>query len=218
MTRSLVKTKASKFSLPEPIELAKLAAILTRGWEANPDREVEAALKRALNFYIEAVFLHRELSGKSLDDLIGQGFGIEKRWLARVAEPLERIRRENWADTLELDPQKPSDPAREFLADRGVHLKTGRAVRDIIRNAWDARPAWNAGSRGTFTTDYKERADAFMFPFSVVIAPRSVSVHAHKQHTASVRQLANSQHITLSCSNFSVQKPVRATESVQDGQ
>ena len=57
-----------------------------------------------------------------------------------------------------------------------------------------------------------------MFPFSVVIAPRSVSVHAHKQHTASVRQLANSQHITLSCSNFSVQKPVRATESVQDGQ
>ena len=65
-----MKNKGSRFPLPKPIELAKLAAILSRGLGTNTDREVKAALTRAMQFYVEAVFLHRRLSGISLNDLI----------------------------------------------------------------------------------------------------------------------------------------------------
>lgn len=80
-TNSSVKNKASKFALPDPMELAKLAAILSQGLGANTDREVKAALTKALQFYLEAVFFHREQSPKSLANLITE-FGSDKRFKA----------------------------------------------------------------------------------------------------------------------------------------
>ena len=50
-----MKNKPTKFPLPEPIELAKLAAIL------RPQSQATIALKAAMEFYVEAVLFCREL-------------------------------------------------------------------------------------------------------------------------------------------------------------
>jgi hypothetical protein len=65
-----VKNKGAKIPLPEPIELAKLAAIL------RPEFEAAAGLKVAMQFYVEAVLFCRESASMSFEDLIAR-FGSD---------------------------------------------------------------------------------------------------------------------------------------------
>jgi hypothetical protein len=130
-----MKNKASKSPLPEPIELAKLAAILRR----DPDSKPASALKVAMEFYLEAVILCRECAAMNFEDLITK-FGSEPRWIKLCAAPAEDENQAIWKDTLELDPAKDTDAVRKFLAKCGLDLKTPGAVLNNIRKAWDARP------------------------------------------------------------------------------
>jgi hypothetical protein len=123
-----MKNKASKSPLPDPIELAKLAAILRRSHDSKPT----SALKVAMEFYVEAVLFSCELSSMSFEDIVAK-FGSEKRWPAQISEPLEKAAEADWADTLELDPQKDDDPARQFLVAHGLPLKKARSVLDYVR-------------------------------------------------------------------------------------
>ena len=128
-TDFFMKNKEPKFPLPKPIELAKLAAIL------RPESQPTAAIKVAVQFYIEAVQFCKGSSTKTWEEL---EFGSEKRWLEHV-EQIEKAVEERWKDTLELDPDKPTDPARQFLAKRGLDLKT-LSVLNHIRKWWKAEP------------------------------------------------------------------------------
>jgi hypothetical protein len=151
---SRMKTKQSTkvqtgLPLPEPMELAKLAAIL------QPDSaSTTAALEKAMEFYVEAVLFSRELPS-TLEELVTQ-FGSEERWLALAAEPFKKRRRELWADFLELDPEKDTDAVRDFLSKRGLQLKTKTGVLDNIRDAWNARP------KNTLSAGFRQSADAIV--------------------------------------------------------
>jgi hypothetical protein len=125
-----MKKKPSEFPLPEPIELAKLAATL------RPGSQPALALKVAMEFYIEAVFFCRESSSMGLEDIIAK-FGSEKRWLAQASEPIKKAVAAQWADTLELDPEKDDDPARQYLAEHGLQLKRARSVLDNFRRYYN---------------------------------------------------------------------------------
>lgn len=142
--------KPTKSPLPDPMELAKLAAILRR----SPDSKPTAALKVAMEFYVEAVLFSRELSSMSFEDIVAE-FGSEKRWLAQIRQPLEKAAETDWADTLELDPQKDDDPARQFLAAHGLPLKKARSVLDNVRRYCD-KPV----PRGTHSLHSRPSADA----------------------------------------------------------
>ena len=137
-----MKNKASKFPLPKPIELAKLAAIL------RPEFQAAGALKVAMEFYVEAVLFCRESSSMSFEDLITR-FGSDKRHLALMAEPIKKVVEAQWADTLELDPKKDDDPVRQYLAAQGLPLKKAQSVLDNFRRYYNALPknTWMADRR-----------------------------------------------------------------------
>jgi hypothetical protein len=137
-----VKTKGSKFPPPEPIELAKLAAIL------QPESEPAGALKVAMKFYVEALLFCQESASMSFEDLIAR-FGSEKRHLAQMAEPIKKAVRARSADSLELDFTKRDDPVRQYLAAQGLLLKKPQSVLDNFRRYWNARPkdTWTADQR-----------------------------------------------------------------------
>ena len=126
--RFSMKNQAPKFPLPKPIELAKLAAIL------RPKSKPESALKVAMELYVEAVFFYRECTSKSSEDLIAE-FASQPRWLPLGHEQMERRDQSLLEDTLELNPTKHTDSAREFLSERGLPLKTPRAVLNNIDKA-----------------------------------------------------------------------------------
>jgi hypothetical protein len=104
--------KKSNLPKPEPIELAKLAAIL------RPDFQPKAALKTAMQFYVEAVLFSRELPS-TLEELLNQ-FGSEERQREIIWGPLKKVIKAQWADTLELDPKKDDAPTRHYLAQSGL--------------------------------------------------------------------------------------------------
>jgi hypothetical protein len=120
------KDKVSKFPLPKPIELAKLAGILG----PNFQRPAEA-LKVAMEWYFEAVLFARELPSTPEELLIK--FGSQERQLEVILGPIKKDFKAMWADTLELDPKKDDDPARQYLAEHGLSLKTARSVLDNFR-------------------------------------------------------------------------------------
>jgi hypothetical protein len=143
-----MKNKEPRFPLPKPIELAKLAAILRR----DPYSKPASALKVAMEFYVEAVRFCGECASMSSEDLIAK-FGSEERLLKLTGERIKKVVQPRWEDTLELDPEKHTDPARDFLADRGVHLKTPRAVLTHIRDVWNARPKDTIAAKHTGGAD-----------------------------------------------------------------
>jgi hypothetical protein len=53
------------------------------------------------------------------------------------AEAFKKAQGELWADTLELRPNEDNDPARQFLEQQGLPLKTARGVLNVIRQCWD---------------------------------------------------------------------------------
>lgn len=126
------KNKPSKLALPEPMELAKLAAIL------GPTAKPSAALKIAMQFYVEAVLFCSEHSSKTFDELFGE-FASDETQTTQSVRTLEQELKRIREDTLELDPQKrgaDADAVRKFLGERGLHLKTARAVLDNVRGYW----------------------------------------------------------------------------------
>lgn len=128
-----MKNKASKFPLPKPIELAKLAAAL------RPEFQPAGAMKVAMEFYVEAVLFCQESSSMSFEDIVAK-FGSDKRHLAVMAEPIKKAVEAQWADTLELDPQKDDDPARQYLAKQGLLLKKAESVLDNFRRYYNSLP------------------------------------------------------------------------------
>jgi hypothetical protein len=156
-----VKKKVPQFPLPEPIELAKLAAILGRHVQPS------AALNVAMQYYVEAVLFCQECSSMDPDDLIRK-FGSDKRWLEVAAAPVKKAVRARWADTLELDPQKDDDAARQFLADSGLPRKTGKAVLNNIRDAVKARP------NDTLLAQHRETPDVLIARCKTVSNGRTI--------------------------------------------
>jgi len=130
---SRAKNKASKLALPQPMELAKLAAIL------GPVSKPPTALKNAMQFYIEAVVFSREHFSKTFEELFGE-FATDETQRAQRSKELERKLKAIREDTLELDWQKrgaEADNARKFLAEHGWSPKTARAVLDNFRRYWN---------------------------------------------------------------------------------
>jgi hypothetical protein len=133
------------FPLPQPIELAELAAIL------QPDSEPKAALKKAMEFYVEAVLFFRELPSTSEDALVRE-FGSHERDIARRAQPLKQLVHADWTDRLELNPKKHDDDARRFLTEQGLPCKTAKSVINHLRRHLQAiRSSDTYGVKTTFT-------------------------------------------------------------------
>ena len=107
-----------------------------------------------MEFYVEAVFFSRELSSMTFEDIVAK-FGSEKRWLAQISEPPEKLAEADWADTLELDPQKDDDPVRQFLAAHELPLKKARSVLENVRRYCD-KPV----PQGTHSLHSRPSADA----------------------------------------------------------
>jgi hypothetical protein len=110
-------------ALPKPIELAKLAAILCSN--AQP----KTAMERALKFYVEAVCFLRELAEKP--HALSAYLSVERQRELFIMPELRAGLAKEREDTLELDPQAESDPAREHLSKHhGLTMwKQGRTVR-----------------------------------------------------------------------------------------
>jgi hypothetical protein len=131
--------KRTNLPKPEPTELATLAAILC------PSAEPEVAMKRAMAFYVEALFFVSELP-KNFDAVMAYASENRKREhyiIAPLRADLEKAR----ADTLELDPSEDEDPARRYLAAHGVCaqmpgslLKRVRTVLASFRSAYNFLP------------------------------------------------------------------------------
>jgi hypothetical protein len=117
---------------PDPMELAKLAAILRRapGLTVSlkeSDRMRRDALEEAMRYYFEAVFFSRELP-IGADDLLGL-FGSAERNRQALSIAYES----DFGDTLKLEPSKPTDEARIFLAEEAK--RTGFKGRCFWREA-----------------------------------------------------------------------------------
>jgi hypothetical protein len=124
----------AKGSLPDPIELARLAILLGHNRNALPIDQVRVAFE----LYIEAVLFCRENAALSFEELV-----TKFRDGRQVAfEQDQKAQATLWGDTLELDPEKESDSARDYLDERHLHLKTAAAVIEHVRKAQAARP-WN---------------------------------------------------------------------------
>ena len=106
------------------MDLAKLAAMLA------PNAKPTEAMAKAMEFYVEAVLLSRELPSNA-DELVrrfGSSERAHERFNERFTQPFVESCEAHWRDTLELDPARDDDEARQFLAEAGLHLKTPRAV------------------------------------------------------------------------------------------
>jgi len=134
-----MKTKQSKkaqtdLPLPKPMELARLAAIL------RPTDKPPAALKIAMQFYVEAVLFSNKHSSKTFEELFAE-FASDETQSAQRVRTLEQELKSISEDTLELDPRKDghtdNDAVRKFLAERGLFLKTARAVLNNLRRYWN---------------------------------------------------------------------------------
>jgi hypothetical protein len=110
------------------MELAKLAALISDA-STPADR-----VRRAMELYVEALLFCEELASLSLEELTKFR---DQRLVAmeRDAEEKEAL----WNDTLELNPEKESDPVREYLFDRGLSFKTARTALNHLCTAWRAR-------------------------------------------------------------------------------
>jgi hypothetical protein len=156
-----MKKTASQIRLPKPAELAKLAALL------RPTSQPSEALKAAMEFYVEAVLFCREWPSLSLEDAITQ-FGSDERRMALMSEPIAKAVRAREEDTLELDPQKNTDAARDFLAQCGLRLKTPRAVLANIREAVNARP------KKCWTAEFREHPDVLINGYKKKLNGRAI--------------------------------------------
>src|SRR5437867_10666635 len=102
--KSKVPDKKLLAELPQPMEFAKLAATL------SPDDSPSRALKKAMEFYVEAVLFSDELPA-DIEGLV-RHFGNQERRLALMARPIEAAIEADWKNTVDLEPAKNDDEAR----------------------------------------------------------------------------------------------------------
>jgi hypothetical protein len=129
------------FPLPEPMELAKLAAILRPDFSRAAD-----ALAVVIEWYFEAVLFCRELPSDS-DELFGK-FASHERQDARTYAPFQAKQDRAWNETLLLDPSQSNDAVRSYLQRNGVRhfsraesvLKKVQGISQYIMEA-KARPS-----------------------------------------------------------------------------
>lgn len=135
---------------PQPMELATLAALL-----GGPQTDPATALRKALELYVEAVFLCRNLPA-SLEGLALE-FGSESLERQKNAIRSKIFQREIGPVTvLLLDTTKEgadTDEARKFLSSQGMKLKTSRAVLDNICRYWDDLPPDTFGASQRLDTE-----------------------------------------------------------------
>ena len=112
-------------------------------------------MKRAMEFYFEAVLFSRELPS-DLDALLTVYGSATRREERRRGEAKEAINRAWETDTLKLEPKKDFDEARTFLGEcaikkqlKATHwFQSGRHVLTAIREYQDRRP------KGTMTAKF----------------------------------------------------------------
>jgi hypothetical protein len=114
-----------KWRQPTPMELAQLA-IQLRQSKSIPVYNVRLARE----YYIEALICCRESASLSLEEYITNHRNAQQVALEETIKA-EELRLQ---DTLELDPQKQSDAARDYLGEHGLHLKTADKVLEHVRN------------------------------------------------------------------------------------
>ncbi len=107
------------------MELAQLAAALA------PQGPPDAAMEKAMAFYVEAVLRVRELPTEE-KRLVFQ-FGTESRKCQLLAEPTKQM----WDDVLTLGPDESADDeVRAFLVSNGLQLKRPRSVIENLKRFW----------------------------------------------------------------------------------
>lgn len=121
----------SKRALPTPMELAKLAILLPRNQNTLPADQVRIAME----LYVEALLLCQECASLSFEELVMKFRNKRQVAIERGA----KAREAQWRDALELNPEKESDPAREYLSKHGLCFKTARTVLSHVRTAWSMR-------------------------------------------------------------------------------
>jgi len=117
---------AQAISLPAPTEIAKIAAILSLSLRRSPEKAIDHAIRLLFRTTLRYNELHKlglvELAEKLGDlpvlDLIAGTAG-------------EYSNQARWVDTLEFDRAQNDDPARQFLAEKGVRLKAPGVVKNI---------------------------------------------------------------------------------------
>jgi len=126
---------------PDPIELAKLAAML------RPDDSPKIAMQKAMEFYLEAVLFAEELPD-NFDDLL-TWYGSRERKNDRWQREIKEAHREDWeGNALKLEPKKDWDEVRSYLAEcaekEGLKAKewfqSGNQVLAAIREYQNKRP------------------------------------------------------------------------------
>jgi hypothetical protein len=133
--------------LPDPIELAKLAAML------RPDSSPKVAMQKAMEFYVEAVLFAEELPDNFDDLLTSYGSG-ERKDDRRRRESDEAIREDWEKNTLKLEPKEDFDEARTFLEEcakkEGIKAKawfqSANQVLAKIEAYQDERPKGKASA------------------------------------------------------------------------
>ena len=110
---------------PDPIEPAKLAGILLPTCQSP-----EAALKKAMKLYVQAVLFRRDLPS-NFDELVRE-IGTDVQRLALNADELDPIFQANWDETLELNSHASDDPARRFLRERGMVIDHAKGVMENL--------------------------------------------------------------------------------------
>ncbi|MBA3832317.1 MAG: hypothetical protein H0X34_10595 [Chthoniobacterales bacterium] len=104
----VMKPTPEDFPRPDPMDLAKLAAMLL------PDQAPKVGLELAMRFYFEAVCLSRELP-TGFDDLL-TAFGSTERKDSRLMREAGEIMRDRWeVNALKFEPHTDSDDARRYL-------------------------------------------------------------------------------------------------------
>jgi hypothetical protein len=112
-------------SLPEPIELAKLAAIMCP--HAQPGIEMLRAILRAIEFYSEA---SRVVASRLHPRPLKEAKSKKLRYAAE-SQAAFSVMDEKWSQTLELDPAADTDEAREYLSTQGCNWNGVTVLRKI---------------------------------------------------------------------------------------
>ncbi|MGH8092691.1 MAG: hypothetical protein ACREIF_04390 [Chthoniobacterales bacterium] len=161
--------------LPDPMDLAKLAAILEPRLSPGHRMRPEPGLQTAMEFYLEAVLVCRALassletekaSGRDELAWLVDNYGSNEQKKERLRREFDEGRyRERERDALRLEPKKEWDEVRQFLDEEaksigleltksGHYLVRVRTVLDHIRKWHKSLP--KRDFRAKFPTSTKQ--------------------------------------------------------------
>lgn len=213
---------------PDPMELAKLAAILL------PGSAPKFGLQKAMEFYLEAVLTVSELP-PDFDDLLTLYGSAERKKDRTLRELKEAFHQEREVDAFRLEPDRDCDDARRYLDEQarlaGVivkrkhFLRSARSVIDNLREYYESIPVAVATAKihrtfDQFLEDMKRKTDDgreyYAIPRSWLAGERREDdgrvfpiglVQYKKEHTSEVRKKGRK---TLAAARLAAsQKPVK---------